>query len=501
MGLYRDSIEQLNFEYKDRSSISIFGRHATMLRLLVDSYEVRLRFENLLEEMQKGPMLFDDADLDFEYWADRTTWDKPFSFMISGEGVTKLTTDAFGIRKESPFAQTYANRLQDALGEDLNKINPDRFRQIVSSVVTTSEVIPEDMFERVIDANILHLRDTLGKIVYFKNNHEWKKRDYAQFNKRLYDEFITNAVMTNKVEKSHQKWRKGLVVEPDIEDCEQRRRELLLDLFKKDFFKALRSRIHVPAEDDLKFHLIQDDEMISDLSDTLKWYAAFKKICPRDKDGMFWFDKDDALGKYIYDNNIPQATCWDFFIITTLIEHVQQEMVWLQHPEKRPLENETLEKFVDRVKKIMLKAEDRNGEIIKFEDNKHNKCQYTFNVDGKGFCTVMDEVLENHADLIEDYLDGKMGDTALGVTKICPFIGCVVGLHIFNDEKVRNVEFEPAFQFVYGEKNEQGKKRSFIQKMSATKDIKDKDIFETIKTIIEQKKNELLEGKNQVTDL
>jgi hypothetical protein len=106
----------------------------------------------------------------------------------------------------------------------------------------------------------------------------------------------------------------------------------------------------------------------------------------------------------------------------------------------------------------------------------------------------MDEVKEKYPELIIDYLDGKTGDNAIGVTKVCPFIGCVVDESIFNDDFLRKKDLEPAFQFVFGEKNERGQKRSFIQKMSETKDIKDKPIFETIKTLFEElKKAQLLE--------
>ena len=145
----------------------------------------------------------------------------------------------------------------------------------------------------------------------------------------------------------------------------------------------------------------------------------------------------------------------------------------------------------------MLKAEDRNGELIEYEDNKHNKCTYKFDVNGKLFSELMDEVQKEYPELIIDYLDGKIGDNAVGITKVCPFIGRVLSLHIFNKADVRNKDFEQAFQFVYGEKNEKGKKRSFIQKMSETKDIKDKPVFKTIKMLFEQQEKAKLLKENK----
>lgn len=474
MGIYIDSLERLNAEYKDRTSISIFGLQSTMLRLLVDSYEVRMRFEQLFEEMKQRPVLFEDIDVDYQKWTDSKTWSTSMPFKYQEKEKMRQTAAIYGFSKESPFAQTYANRMLDALGDELDNIDADRFKLIVSSVVTTSDVIPYEMLERQIDVNIMRLRNTLFEIDMFKRTHKWEKKDYAQFYKNIYDRFISSSIGSSALMEEHQKWVSDMIVEPDFDDCEQRRRELLLKLFQTDFFKALRSRIHVPAEDDIKFCVIQDKKIMPDLTDTLQWYAAFKKLCPKGEDGMFSFDEDSSLGKYIYENKISEYLCWQFLKQTTLIEMVQEEMYCLLHPEENPPEDETIERFVDRVTKIMLKAEDRNGEIIKYVDNRNNQCEYKFDIDGKGFSTVMATIKEKQPDLIEDYLDNSTGDNAIGVTKVCPFVGCIVGLHIFNDDKVRNVDFEPAFQFVYGEKNEKGQKRSFIQKMSATKDVKEK---------------------------
>jgi hypothetical protein len=231
-----------------------------------------------------------------------------------------------------------------------------------------------------------------------------------------------------------------------------------------------------------------------DLTDTLKWYAAFKKLCPWNKK-VFSFNEYATLGKYIYDNRISLDVCKKFFHFVLLMEIVQQELEWIDHPETRPQgEDETVENFVDRVKRIMLKAEDRNGETIEYNDNKHNKCTYKFRIEGKLFGNVMDELKGKYPELITGYLDGKTGDSAIGVTKVCPFIGCVVDKQIFNDNQLRKKDLEPAFQFVFGEKNERGQNRSFIQKMSETKDIKDKPVFETIISLYEeQKKAQILE--------
>lgn len=491
MGYYKDSIEQLNTEYKNRSSVTLFGRQASMLRLHADAYEVRLRFEKLLEKMKQGPFVFEDSDLNYLEWADEAKWQKLEDLKIDPQ---ILTAQTLGISSDSPFAQTYANYMKDAFGERLNNIDIDRYKIIMSSVIASQDVISDYEFELAIEENVKQLRKTLIEIYNFTSTKRWKNDDYAGMYLLLFEEY-KNVNLNNIVVKAdHNNWLKEIVTDPTVADLYQRRRELLLELFNTGFLDAIKSRMHVPAEDDLQFCVIKDETLIPDLTDTLKWYAAFKKLCPLNKN-IFSFNEYATLGKYIYDNRISIDVCKKFFRIVLLLEIVQQELEWIAHPETRPQgQDETVENFVDRVKRIMLKAEDRNGEKIEYEDNKHNKLNYEFWFEGKLFGKVMDEVKEKYPELIIDYLDGKTGDNAIGVTKICPFIGCVVDKYIFNDSYLRKKDLEPAFQFVFGEKNERGQKRSFVQKMSETKDIKGKPIFQIIKTLNdEQKKAQILE--------
>ena len=488
MGYYKESIEQLNIEYKNRASITLFGRQASMLRLLADAYEVRLRFEKLLEIMKQGPSVFEDSDLNYLEWADGAKWQKPEEQEEPLIRIQKKTAQTFGISNNSPFAQTYANFMKDAFGERLNNIDIDRYKIIMSSVIASQDVISDYEVKLAIDENIKQLRKTLIEIDNLTSTKKWRKDDYANMYLSLFDDYKNDKLNIILVQADHNNWLKEIVAEPDVNDLFQRRRELLLELFKTGFLDSIKSRMHVPAEDDLLFCVIKDETLIPDLTDTLKWYAAFKKLCPLNKN-VFSFNEYATLGKYIYNNRISIDVCNKFFHIVLLLEIVQQEVKWIEHPETRPRgEDETVENFVDRVKRIMLKAEDRNGEKIEYDDNKHNKCTYEFRVEGKLFGKVMDEVKEKYPELIIGYLDGKTGDNAIGVTKVCPFIGCVVDKYIFNASNLRKKDLEPAFQFVFGEKNERGQKRSFIQKMSETKDIKDKPIFETIKTLFEEQK-------------
>ena len=494
MGYYKESIELLNKEYKNRTSITMFGRQASLLSLFADAYEVRLRFEFLLEKMKQGPFVFEDSDLNYLEWAEEAKWQKPEAPLID---TYKMTTQTFRFSRNSPFAQTYANYMKDALGNRLDKIDINRYKIIMSSVIASKDVISDYEFDLAIDENINQLRNTLIEINNFTSTQRWKMDDYAGMYLSLFEEYKNVKLNNTLVQADHNNWLKEIVAEPDVDDLLQRRRELLLELFKTGFLDAIKRRIHVPANDDLQFYVIKDDALIPDLTDTLKWYAAFKKLCPLNKNN-YSFNEYATLGKYIYDNRISIDVCHKFFHIVLLIEIVQQELEWIEHPELRPQgDDETVENFVDRVKRIMLKAEDRNGEKIEFEDNKHNKCIYEFRFEGKQFGKVMDELKEKYPELIVGYLDGKTGDNALGVTKVCPFIGCVVDMYIFNDGSLRKKDLEPAFQFVFGEKNERGQKRSFIQKMSETKNIRWNPVFKTIRTLHEEQKKAQLLEKNK----
>ena len=170
MGYYKDSIEQLNKEYKNRSSITLFGRQASILRLLADAYEVRLRFEKLLEMMQKWPFVFEDSDLNYLEWADEAKWQKPEEQEESLIKTQKLTAQTFGVSNNTPFAQTYANYMKDAFGERLNKIDIDRYKIIMSSVIASQDVISDYEFELAIEENIKQLRKTLIEIYNFTSS-------------------------------------------------------------------------------------------------------------------------------------------------------------------------------------------------------------------------------------------------------------------------------------------------------------------------------------------
>ena len=486
MGYYKRSLELLYEEYMNRASISLLGRQATMLRLLVDAYEVRLRFEKLLEMMKKRPLLIEDSDLNYMEWADDYKWIKPRGEVSETIG---STAEVYGFSEGSPFEQTYANHMKDVLGSRLDKINSKRFNDIMLSVISTPQVISDFEFNLAIEENIKQLKETLREINNFKQNKKWNKSDYAKVYQTLHDIYEKSNWEDVKVKSDHRKWLKEMVVEPDLEDYEQRRRELLLELFKTGFLDVMKRNVHVPAKDDLNFGLIKDEEMIADLTDTLKWYASFKKLCPKDKDQQFRLNEYAALGLYIYDNNIPKEAYWKFFHFASLMEIVQQEMEWLRHPEKKPRnDEEAVERFVERVKHIMLKAEEDNG-LQKPLTARGHKGTYIYNVDGKGFCKVMDVLQQDYEKTIIAYLEGATAEQAESIKYVAPFIGCVLDTHLYSEAQMPKNAFKEVFETVYG------KDTSATTKMSNTKPSKEAErLFEAVKKVMETLKNGELLG-------
>ncbi len=73
----KKSIEMLNYEYRNRFSLSVVSQRASVLKLMTDSLDVRKQLENLYETLRQAPMLMEEADIDFLEWADEARWMKP----------------------------------------------------------------------------------------------------------------------------------------------------------------------------------------------------------------------------------------------------------------------------------------------------------------------------------------------------------------------------------------------------------------------------------------
>ena len=491
MGFYKDSLERLHNEYTNRTSITLFGRQATLLRLLVDVYEVSLRFEKLLEVIKQGPTMMEDSDVDYLEWSDPKKWVKPEKSDSFSKSSVRAT---YGIMPDEQFEDTFSNKMLNVFGDRIDNIEINKYKSIIRSVMSTHSVISEAEFELAIDYNLKKLQDTLFQIYNFKENAEWKDHDYAIMYNNLYEVYDKSEWHQKEAKRCHRKWVKEMI-EPKEEDYQERRRELLIDLFRSGFLDKLKTKIRTIPNDDFRFSDISDDELVPDLNDTLKYYAAFKKLCPVEK-GKISFENHAVLGRYIHDSNISKDKVVIFFQYMALLKIVQDELDWIEDPESRPHDNsEITSSFIEVVKQIMTKAEDNNGKVIEDVDNRGGELKFEYQVDGRLFNSVMDKIAADYKYMIEDYLDGKSMRNALGVTSVAPFIGAIMRMHIFNNPDLRYKDVEFAFIFVLGEKNESGQKISYLQKMGIKKDIDTQPVFSTIKTLaLEMKNDKILEG-------
>lgn len=153
--------------------------------------------------------------------------------------------------------------------------------------------------------------------------------------------------------------------------------------------------------------------------------------------------------------------------------------------EDSPFEKDVIEPavvFVERVKEIMLKAEKDNGKQ-KQNNSRSYTTTYIYNVDGKGFCKVIDELLTNYDYVINNYLKGATAETAGSIKYVCPFIGYVLDTHLYSAAKMPKNEFKKVMQVVYG------KGTSAVSKMSdKTPSDEAKVLYKTAKEIMEKHK-------------
>ncbi|MBE6258209.1 MAG: hypothetical protein E7103_09675 [Prevotella sp.] len=149
--------------------------------------------------------------------------------------------------------------------------------------------------------------------------------------------------------------------------------------------------------------------------------------------------------------------------------------------------NDPVEAFVERIKDIMMKAETDNGKQKK-NNSRSYPVTYIYHVDGKGFCKVMDELLANHRDLIEAYLNEASSEAAVSIKYVAPFIGFVLDTHLFSEAKMPKNELKEVMEHFYG------KGTSAVLKMSSSNLPDEAEyLYQTVKEIMKtQKTAELL---------
>ena len=138
------------------------------------------------------------------------------------------------------------------------------------------------------------------------------------------------------------------------------------------------------------------------------------------------------------------------------------------------------ELFIDRVKRIVIKASELNGKILK-RYARGSESEYQFYIDAGRFCDAVDKLASNHEDKLMSYLGGDLCN--INVSKVAQFIGMVVRMFIINNDLVAMKDVATAFSDYYE------KKSTVIAKLSNLK-ISDDDrlLFSTLEGILKSQK-------------
>jgi len=120
-------------------------------------------------------------------------------------------------------------------------------------------------------------------------------------------------------------------------------------------------------------------------------------------------------------------------------------------PKPQPAKQET---FADRAKAIIRKAATKNGQRIE-SNARGNAGAYIYNIDAEAFCSAMDDLVSQYGDKLEAFLGGTM--YCLQVTKVCFFIGQVIGRQIINDSQLQLADMFFAFEDYYTKSTVQSK--------------------------------------------
>ena len=165
-----------------------------------------------------------------------------------------------------------------------------------------------------------------------------------------------------------------------------------------------------------------------------------------------------------------------------IIEEVKDETpATMDRPDDKT-EKTPAEVFAERVKEIMLKAEQDNGQR-KDNNARSYTTTYTYHVDGKGFGLVMDELLADYEHVINGYLNGATAETAGTIKYVCPFIGYILDTHLYSADKMPKNEFKKVLEQVYG------KGTSAVAKMSDKNPSNEAEVlYKTAKEIMEKHK-------------
>lgn len=330
-GKYLIWLESLHRQYTDRTCITQMGRQAAAFQLLAEMYEIRCRFGKILERMEKEAFQLDDEGLNYEEWISPEKWKRGESLSVEED-----MRETFGIKPESPLAQTYANRLGDAYKEDA-KFNTDQFRNMVSSLFIFDQIVNPSITDVAIERELKSIQALLLDI------HNAKRRtlsdqEYADYYDGLYDSYINGFLVKSKLISEHKKWRDNLDGECDKDDMLERQAELLLEIFESGFADDLKQS-HRIKEDVFGFRNYEFEKWKGRTDEAVKYFSAFVRICPYEN-GMIDFSHNERLGKHIINHHVEPSVVNTFFQKMELIKMVQEDICRFETPKTTNVSDE-----------------------------------------------------------------------------------------------------------------------------------------------------------------
>lgn len=106
-----------------------------------------------------------------------------------------------------------------------------------------------------------------------------------------------------------------------------------------------------------------------------------------------------------------------------------------------------VDRFMDRVKAILTKAAEKNGETITV-NAKGWSGQYTFYVDAVRISKMLDDLRQNSEQKVKEYLDLFKGCTS--VSAVAPFVGEILDIEELRVKELQKSDMKFAFEPFYG---------------------------------------------------
>lgn len=427
-------LETLQLELKNSKAVSLFGKQAAMLRLLGDFYHVNRHLENIAKSMNERPMVIDDEDVDYSFWANRDQWkDRLNTSIIEAEDIDKDKSN------------TVANHMLDVFGKYIDDVPGDVMRTLFSGILNSSINIPDYRFEEIIHLQIEKLVASLASIQYCREK-EWKDEDFAKFYEERKADFENRHKNFNNPQNSYSQWKNQIPGSIDEDDYKQKRRIICLNLFESTFLDEAYKLLPHKSNDDFGFEEMDDIEC-KDKASTKGKYAVLKKM------GIYEDDKltlhPYAIGKYIYQQRITKEVCDCYFEFEAMLSLVQRDLRCHLHPEEKPLvEEEVVRAFIEKVRNLGLQIANKSGKIIKTNNRGYNG-SYTFYFDGQRFSKFLDILLKDYQNKLAAFLKGKNNED-IGMVDVCSFFGKLLKHKRFQKKGFRNKDIEEELKEVFG---------------------------------------------------